>query len=53
MNDKEFRDVCALLAMQIFLRDDMDRDTDKQMGRKWIADQSYKLADIMAERRKQ
>ena len=53
MNDKEYRDLCALFAMQVFLKDDIDRREDKQMGRQWIAEQAYKIADVMATERKQ
>lgn len=53
MNDNEFRDICALFAMQIFLKDDMDRfETGKTMGHKWVAEQSFKMADAMVEQRK-
>ena len=53
MNDKEYKDLCALFAMQVFLKDDIDRREDKQMGRQWIVEQSYKIADVMATERKQ
>ena len=51
MNDKEYKDLCALFAMQVFLKDDIDRREDKQMGRGWIAEQSYKIADVMLTER--
>ena len=52
MNDKEFRDLAALFAMQVFLKDDIDRREDKQMGRGWIAEQSFKVADALVIERK-
>jgi len=52
MNDKEFRDLAALFAMQVFLKDDIDRREDKQMGRDWIAEQSFKVADVIVSERK-
>lgn len=56
MNDNEFRDICALMAMQQFLKDDLARldanhDT-KTMGHAWVAKQSFMMADIMVEQRK-
>ena len=52
MDDKQFRDLCALFAMQVFLKDDIDRREDKQMGRDWIAEQSFKVADSLVSERK-
>ena len=52
MDDKQFRDLCALFAMQVFLKDDIDRREDKQMGRDWIAEQSFKVADVLVSERK-
>jgi len=53
MNDKEYKDLCAMFAMQVFLKDDIDRREDKQHGRQWIAEQAYKIADVMVTERKQ
>ena len=51
MNDKEFRDLAALFAMQVFLKDDIDRREDKQMGRAWCAEQAFKVADALVTER--
>jgi len=51
MNDKEYRDICAMFAMQVLLKEDLDCDVDKQKGRKWVAEQAYKTADIMLNER--
>ena len=52
MNDNEYRDLCALFAMQAFLKDDIERREDKQKGRDWITEQSFKIADVMLNQRK-
>lgn len=51
MNDKEYRDLCAMFALQVFLKDDIERREDKQQGRAWIAEQAYKMADVMLTER--
>jgi hypothetical protein len=51
MNDNDFRDLCALLAMQVLLKEDIKRGIDKQMGRDWVSLNSFKIAESMVEER--
>lgn len=51
MNDKEFRDIAALFAMQVLLKYDIELGEYKGNGRDWVASQAYKVADSMATER--
>ena len=52
MNDQDLVDLFAMLAMQEFLKYELNLAVDKQNGQKWIAKQSYLLAKTMIEERK-
>lgn len=53
MNDstKEMLDIFAALAMQEFLRYDINVSVDNQKRPKWVAEQSYKVARAMLNER--
>lgn len=51
MNDKEYRDLCAMFAMQVLLKYDLERGEYQGKGRDWVATQAYKVADSMATER--
>lgn len=49
MNDEQLLDYFAGIALGELLKDDLVKPIDRQMGYKWAAEYSYKIAKVMLE----
>ena len=45
-----FRETCAVEVLQLLLKIDLKESVSSQMGREWVVEQAFKIADLMEKK---